>query len=463
MDRLSDVEALMWTLEGDPHLSATFANITLFDRPVDAERFRRRMQRALLVVPRLRQRVVPTLGGIAPPHWQDDPDLDLDVHIRRVALPAPGTDRQLFDLATELAHAPFDRDRPLWEFTIFDGLAGGRGAMLQKIHHTITDGEGGVRMSTQFIDLAADAPEPPMPDGEPNSGSANPAGPVQQTIDVAAHALRRQTDVTRQAARAAGDLATHPQHLPGIGADALATARSLLRQLAVSDRARSPVWRARTLDRRFSALRVPFAEARRTAKALGGSINDFFVAGAAGGAGAYHRALGKEVDELRIAMPVSTRSERSATGNAFAPSRVLVPTGADPVTRFAMVSERLGTVKAERALSLVGALAGAVNLLPAPVLVRLARAGTATVDFTTSNVRGAPFELYIAGARIEANHPMGPLGGTAWNLTTMSYNGSLDMGLNVDTGAVEHPELLHRSVQAAFNELLAAGRQLGPP
>lgn len=450
VDRLSDVEALMWTLEEDPHLSATFANITLFDRPVDVARFRRRMQRALQVVPRLRQRVVPTLGGIAPPHWQDAPAVDLDVHVRRVALPSPGTDRQLFDLATEMARVPFDRERPLWEFTIFDGLAGGRGAMLQKIHHTITDGEGGVRMSTQFIDLEADAPEPPLPeDATPLDGPAG-TGPVQQTIDA-----------TWQAAQAVGELATHPQRLPGIGVDALATARSLLRQLAVSDRARSPAWSGRTLDRRFSALRVSFDDARRTAKALGGSINDFFVAGAAGGAGAYHRALGHEVGELRIAMPVSTRSDRSATGNAFAPSRVLVPTGADPVARFAVVSERLATVKVERALSLAGALAGAVNLLPAPVLVRLARAGTATVDFTTSNVRGAPFELYIAGARIASNHPMGPLGGTAWNLTTMSYNGSLDMGLNVDTGAVTHPELLHRCVEAAFTELVAAGRELG--
>src|SRR5688500_14415430 len=122
MERMSDVEALMWTLEKDPHLSSTFANVTVFDRPPDVERLRRRLQRAVAIVPRLRQRVLPGLGRLAPPAWGDDPELDLDRHVLRVALPAPGTERQLFDLAARLAAEPFDRARPLWRFTVIDGL-----------------------------------------------------------------------------------------------------------------------------------------------------------------------------------------------------------------------------------------------------------------------------------------------------------------------------------------------------
>ena len=101
-----------------------------------------------------------------------------------------------------------------------------------------------------------------------------------------------------------------------------------------------------------------------------------------------------------------------------------------------------------------GAVAGLGNLLPAPLLVRMVRQQTATVDFTTSNVRGAPFPLYVAGAEILANHPIGPLAGTAWNLTTMSVNGSLDMGLHVDVGAVDEPVLLRTCIESAFDELL---------
>src|SRR3954454_7873949 len=154
--RMSDVEALMWNLEKDPALAASFANVTILEHPPDVDRFRRRLAMAMAVIPRLHQRVTPGVGRFAPPEWRDDPDVDLEYHIRHIALPPPGTDRDLFDLASVLAQVPFDRTRPLWEFTVIDGLAGGRAALFQKIHHTVTDGEGGVRMSAQFLDLAPD-------------------------------------------------------------------------------------------------------------------------------------------------------------------------------------------------------------------------------------------------------------------------------------------------------------------
>jgi hypothetical protein len=103
-------------------------------------------------------------------------------------------------------------------------------------------------------------------------------------------------------------------------------------------------------------------------------------------------------------------------------------------------------------------MAGVANLLPTSLTVRLARQQVETVDFAVSNVRGAPFPLYIAGARMEANYPIGPTGGTAWNLTLMSYDGHLDMGLHADAGAVEDPEGLRTAIAAEFDALLAAGR-----
>src|SRR4051812_23968467 len=127
--RMSDVEALMWNLEKDPALASSFANVTILDRSPDRERLRARMAHAVQVVPRLRQRVVPAFGRLAPPEWQDDPQFDLDYHIRRIALPAPGDERTLFDLAAVLAAAPLERTRPLWEFTIVEGLDGDRAAL----------------------------------------------------------------------------------------------------------------------------------------------------------------------------------------------------------------------------------------------------------------------------------------------------------------------------------------------
>jgi diacylglycerol O-acyltransferase len=157
-------------------------------------------------------------------------------------------------------------------------------------------------------------------------------------------------------------------------------------------------------------------------------------------------------------MPVSTRTDRSMGGNAFTPARVLVPVGLiDPVERFSAVRERLNVTKKERSLAMAESFAGVANVLPTSVLVRFARQQTETVDFATSNVRGAPFDLYVGGAKIVANYPMGPTGGTAFNLTLLSSGGSLDMGLNIDVAAVEDPELLRTSLEDSYAELLAAG------
>lgn len=454
--RMTDVEALMWNLEKDPHLSASIANVTVFDGPPEPDRLRARMERAAAMVPRLRQRVVPALGRLAPPEWRDDADFDLDYHLRWMALPAPGTMRQLLDLAASLVSTPFDRTRPLWEFVVIEGLEDGGAAMVQKLHHAIADGEGSIRMSEQFIDLERDATEPIAPDRPaPEPGHSNL---WETTLDTVTHQLRRTLGVARRAAEDGAGLVREPSQAVALAQDAVELSRSAMRQLVVSDPARSPLWRERSLRRRIEVLQVPLDDAKTAAKTLGGSLNDIFVAAAAGGAGAYHRAAGTPVEELRISMPVSTRTDRSAGGNSFTPTRVLLPVGIeDPAERFTAIRERLNTTKRERAMGLIDGVAGFANLLPTSVSIRLARQQVETVDFATSNVRGAPFPLFIAGARILANFPIGPTGGTAWNLTLMSYDGSLDLGLNADVGAVSDPTTLRDAIAEEFDALIAAG------
>jgi diacylglycerol O-acyltransferase / wax synthase len=449
--RMSDAEALMWTIEKDPALRSVFVQITFLDAAPDFDRFRARMERAVVVLPRLGQRVVaPPLGRFSPPEWADDPTFDIDFHVRHLGLPSPGTDRQLLDLAARLYEDPFDWARPLWNLTIVEGLTGGRAALLAKMHHTITDGVGGVRLSMQFIDLARDAPDPePAAEAEPAGRDRGLAGVA---IDAAGHAVRRQLGIARRAAT----VATRPQRLPALAADAVETARSLVRQAAITDPARSPLWGGRrSTRRRFETLTVSLDRVKRSAKGLGGTVNDLFVTAVAGGAGAYHRAHGAEVDELRMAMPVNQRDDRSAGGNAFSPSRVLVPVGPDPVARFETVRQRLAVTKGERALALAEGLAGLLNTLPTALLVRVARQQAETVDFATSNLRGAGFDLFVAGAEIVANHPMGPTAGTAFNATVMSYRDGFDVGLNVDVAAVDDPGLLREAILDSFEELLA--------
>lgn len=452
-ERLTDFEALMWTLERDPHLASGFANVTLLDRPADLEWMRARLQPGVATVPQLRCRIQPGLTRLAPPRWIDDPDFDITRHVRSQTLDAPGSSDELIETAIEFCHAPYDIEHPLWEFLLIDGLADGSGAMVQRMHHTLTDGIGGVRMSEQFIDLERDAPVPePIPVPAPAQPARQGASGAVASLD---HTIRRHLGAAQRGVAMAGDLLVHPDRIGRTARSMLGYTKALVNEATSLDGRRSPLWTERSLDRTLRLSSVSLDEVRRVAKSNGASINDVFVAAAAGGAGAYHRASGTEIHELRMAMPVNVRTDRSAGGNAFGTARLLVPTGVHASDRLGAVHERLSTVRGSATVSLTQSIAGAANLLPPMLLTRVARSQVSTIDFTCSNVRGAPFPLFLAGARIQSNHPVGPLIGTAFNLTTLSYDGSLDMGLHVDRGAVERPDLLADCIAASFDELLA--------
>lgn len=458
--RMSDAEALMWNLEKDPSLRSSFLNITIVDRVPDFASFRERIAGAVVEIPRLRQRVVPSPARLAPPEWVDDPSFDLDFHVRRLALPPPGTDRQLLDLASVHYQDAFDRARPLWQFTIVEGLSGGRAALLAKMHHTITDGVGGVRLSARFLDIErAPAAPPTVPPPVADAAAGTPSGFAEVAADALGHVLRRQLGIGRRAAAGVIQAIAHPDRLPRQAVDTVAIVRSLARQLVVTDAARSPLWTGRrSLGRHFEILTVDLDRLKRTANSLGGTVNDAFVTGVAGGAGAYHREKGAEVAELRMTMPISTRGDGSMGGNAFSPARVLVPAGTkDPFERFSLVRERLATTKGERSLRFTDAFAAILNAIPTSLIVDFVRAQVQTIDFATSNVRGAPFDLFVGGAEILANHPMGPTGGTAFNATVMSYRSSFDIGLAIDAAAVDDPALLRACIVESFEELVAGG------
>lgn len=455
--RMSDAEALMWRLEQDPHLSSTFASVAILDRAPDLVRLRDRLARVVARVPRLRQRVQAPALVVGPPVWVDDPTFDVANHLRHLALPAPGTHRALFDLVTTLVADPFDRTRPLWTFVVIEGLEGGRAALVQKLHHTIADGAAGVELAMEFLELERDAPTPPAGDG--SRGDAD--GPSTWAAAAAPGAVDALRDALTGLAKASATVASgltaalrEPARVPEAGVVAYDRARAVVAQLSDVEPARSPLWRARSLQRRVETLQVPFRPAKDAAAALGGTVNTLFVAAAADAAGSYHRRLGTPVDELRASFAVSSRTEASGS-NAFTLARVLVPTGEmDPAERFRVVAQRAEAARAASGGASFDLLAGLTALLPTPVLTRLARLQSQTVDIATSNVRGSPFPVFVAGAELLAVYPVGPLGGVACNVTLLSYHGNLDVGVHVDTAAVAEPELLRDEVAAAFARLL---------
>ncbi len=445
----------MWRLEKDPFLSSTFASATIFDKVPDFDRLRENLSRAMWVIPRLRQRVQPAPVNIQAPLWVDDPAFDIDFHMRRVALPRPASRRDLFDLASVIAADPFDRTRPMWQFYVVEGLRGGKGAIVSKMHHTLSDGENAMRTSLEYVDFEREpAPRPPLdPDMiDATTEEARVPSGLDALRDILAGGMRLPIAIARQVK----ELLADPIQIPKASQAAVDTIQGIVSQVSEFDRARSPLWVERSLRRRLEVVRSPLEPAKAAAKRLGGTLNTAFLTAAAEAAGGYHREMGTPVDDLRASMAISTRTKESGS-NAFTLARMIVPTGEMSIAdRFKLVQAAAEDARKGSASASLETLSAVAAALPTSLVTRVARQGSQTVDFATSNVRGSPVPLYIAGAKYLETFPVGPLGGVAFNLTLVSYINSLDMGVNIDTAAVTEPERLRKNLERAFKQLAAA-------
>ena len=332
-DRMSEHEALMWSIEKDPWLNPSGGSIVLLDQPVDPARFMRQMRAGIARTPRLYQRAVPGFGRISTPAWVPDAEFDINAHVREVVLPGPGTDRQLLDLAARLYLEPLDRTRPLWRFVLISGLEGGRGALWAIIHHSVADGIGQMRMAEMYQDLERDAPPAPEVDlkqviddavaaHQAKESGGNTADSVMSTLrNSASHLARRQWGIGR---RMAGEVAlwpADPRRINDTVGVAVDTVKAAARQLSPSSE-RSPasrLWSDRSRHRHLEWVRVDVDELKAAGKALGGSINDAFLAGLVEGVHRYHVEHDTPIESTNTSFVLSTRSDGKAGGNSFTP------------------------------------------------------------------------------------------------------------------------------------------------
>ncbi|MEM7326495.1 MAG: wax ester/triacylglycerol synthase domain-containing protein [Actinomycetota bacterium] len=470
---MSDHEALMWNIEKDPWLNPNGASLTILDTPVDMDRFRNQIAFGVSKMPRLYQRVVPGLGRFTPPTWVPDAEFNLDYHVREVTLPAPGTQRQLFDLAAALYEEPLDRTRPLWRFVSIRGLEGGRGAIYSLTHHVIADGIGQLRMAEMYqqIDPNQPSPDPVDLDTIVSEAVAAHRARADESADfarslpsstrrTATHLLKRQLGLSR---RIAGEMMLWPADTNRVVErveDVASTVQStveLLNRPNNSDPGGSPLWKNRSRHRHLEYVQIPLADLKAAAAELGGSINDAFMIGLTEAAHRYHQKRDTDVETFNTSFVVSTRTDDNMGGNSFTP--VLVQVGG----RSASFKKRMrelqkATAEARERSDQSGGmsgLSGLINLLPTSVVTSMARRQAAHMDFATSNLRGAPIPLYCVGSRIDATICMGPLAGTAANVTALSTNGNFDIGLFVDPKAIEDPADYRQCVAEAFADLLS--------
>jgi len=472
-DRMSDHESLMWNIEKDPWLNPSGASLTILDGPLDQDHFRRTMRSAVSKMPRLYERVVPGLGRLAPPAWVPDPEFDIDYHTRRIRLPKPGIERQLFDLAAQLYQEPLDRTRPLWRFVVIDGLKGGQSAIWSIVHHAVSDGIGQLRMAEMYQQFDPSEPAPDEVDLEQIVVDAVEAHHAKQmggdladgfpttVVQSLSHLARRQLGAAR---RVAGEVAIWPadpkRAREAIGG-AVDAATSTIGALTGSDNevaGGSPLWKTRSRHRHLEHVRLPLDELKAASKRYSATINDLFLAGLTEGAVRYHTARDVEVEAFNTSFVISTRTDSAIGGNSFTPVPVQVPGSPMPMEDLiADIHVRL----AEKRESMssgggMSAMSGIANMLPTSVVTSAARAAAGKIDFATSNLRGAPFALYVSGARVLRMVTMGPIAGTACNATALSYENGFDIGLFIDPTAIDAPGDFRDAVAMAFEEILAS-------
>jgi WS/DGAT/MGAT family acyltransferase len=459
--RMSDADALMWTIEKDPQLRSTITAVAVLDRSPDRARLRDSLDRATRLVPRMRQRVVSNPLSIAPPRWEVDPNFDLDYHLRWTRAGGDGSLRDLLDTAQPIAMQGFDRARPLWEFVVVDDLADGRAGLIIKIHHAITDGVGAIKIAMHLFDLERDTE---LERGDvPDAPEVQVMNQFERVADALQHERRRQFGRARRSlhSAAAGTAALRRDPVGVVGAVGRArdTIGSVARMLAPATSPLSPLMTGRSLSVRFDTIVAPLEEMKAAARKVGGKLNDAFIAAIAGGLRRYHDRHGVEIDELRMTMPISVRTNDTAdlAGNQFAPARFAVPiTIDDPIERMRSMRELLLKQRAEPALGLTEPLAGLLYRLPTSVSTGVFGAMLRGIDFVATNVPGVPVPVFFAGARLEAQFAFAPMTGAAANIALLSYLDELQIAVNTDPAAVPDPEVFHACLLEGIDEIRKA-------
>jgi diacylglycerol O-acyltransferase len=389
-------------------------------------------------------------GGLRWPSWQPDPAFAIEDHVRRAAVPSPGGRRELMEWAGDYWSSRLERDRPLWEVVLLEGLEGGRWALCTKTHHALVDGIGSVDVAHLLLDPSAEAPPPRLFRHPPAPAENHHAPPL----------LRGVESVVLKGARAGADVALHPRKLREALSRSKAMAELIVRDELVAAPHTSLNVRLGT-SRRYDVATTDLDQLKAIKNELGGTVNDVVLAVVAGGLRRLLEARGEPPPEagLRAMVPVNVRAagEHLMLGNKISSLFVHLPVAeGDPLERYRQTLAEAEGLKSGTQAEGSATLVAIAGLAPPMLHTVLARSLFASRLFnvTVTNVPGPQEALYAFGARLEEVYPLVPLAADhVLGIAVVSYAGRVAFGLNADRRATPDLELLREGIEDSLAEL----------
>lgn len=422
---------------------------------VDIDAFRRATEAVLHLIPRYRQRLAwtPVEGR---PVWVDDPEFNLDFHVRHTSLPKPGSTEQLKHLAARIMSQPLDRTRPLWETWVVEGLEGGeRFAVISKMHHCMMDGSSGVDLAHILL---SPVPQTEIPEPMPYMPRPVPSGLelLQDTAGRVARAPLRALRGLREFAEATSDL--------GAELSLRAQALSELAGWVVQGASDTPINGKLGPHRRFDWLTMSLDEVRAVARQLECTVNDVILTTVSGAVRSFltHRRCDPARIDFRVSAPVSVRrdEDRGRMGNQVSSWIVRLPIDeAEPLERLRKIHETTRRLKESKQALGVEMMMTMAEWTPSVVLSLGARAASGPINMIVTNVPGPQIPLYLLGAKLLEAFPLVPLlENTGLGIALFSYDGKLCWGFNGEYERLADMRRFVHAVRDSFDELVEAGQ-----
>jgi WS/DGAT/MGAT family acyltransferase len=464
LDRLTSIDASFLHQEG--HASHMhIGGVLIFEGPApDFDDYLDHVRGRLHLVPRYRQKLATPPLETGRPLWVDDPDFNLEYHVRHTALPPPGTEEQLFLLTSRIASQQLDRSKPLWENWLVEGLADGRFAVISKTHHALVDGISGVDLASVLFDMEREPAAAPDGELEAWRPESEPS-PADLVVAGARGVVRTTTGLIGRGVAAA----TRPATSLNLARDVMEGLGELV-WAVLNPAPETPLNVTIGPHRRYSVVRQQLSDYKEVKDALGGTVNDVVLSVVSGALAQWLHSRGVRTEglEMRALVPVSVRTsdQHGSLGNRLTVMRGPLPVYIeDPVARLRFIRRAMDGLKESKQAVGAATLAAVNSLAPPTILAQASRLNFSTRLFNliVTNIPGPQLPLYVLGRELVDLFPVAFLPEDhALAIAIMSYNGGLDYGLLGDYDAMADIDVVADGIESALAELLAAARGGAP-